>query len=88
MVFGENKGHKYETMIGEKFLKHGVIIKQQCEKCHNFERYSLKQEQCPTCKIPLGLTAGSGTQEDLIFQHNGKRMLSKKLINLKKLTLQ
>lgn len=74
MVQGKNKGHKYEIMIGQKFLENGIIIKQQCENCHDFETYSSTQEQCPNCKIPLELTAGSGTQEDLIFQHNGKNL--------------
>jgi hypothetical protein len=72
MVFGKNKGHKYEEMIGIKLLKHGVVIKQMCEDCHNFEKYSSKQESCTNCNVPLKLTAGSGVQEDLIFQHNGK----------------
>lgn len=71
MGFGKNKGHKYESTIAQRFLENGIKIKQKCENCNRFEIFSSKWEKCPHCKIPLELTAGSGTQEDLIFQHHG-----------------
>jgi hypothetical protein len=72
MVQGPNKGHRYEDKIGQKLLEQKIIVKQICPDCHKYEKFSSVQEKCPSCDVDLQLTAGSGTQEDIIFRHNGK----------------
>ena len=72
MVYDDNEGHKYENKIAQELLEHGVIVKQVCTKCHKHEKFSSVQEKCPSCNIELRLNAGSGTQEDVTFRHNGK----------------
>ena len=72
MVQGPNKGHRYEDGIAQKLLEHQIVIKQVCPDCHKYEKFSSVQEKCPSCDVDLQLTAGSGTQEDIIFRHNGK----------------
>ena len=71
MVWDKNKGHWYEINIGEKLLEHKIAVKQVCPECHK-GKFSLVQGKCPSCDVDLQLTAGSGTQEDVIFRHNGK----------------
>ena len=72
MVQGPNKGHRYEDKIGQKLLGRQIVIKQVCPDCHKYEKFSSVQEKCLSCNVELKLTAGSGTQEDVIFKHNGK----------------
>ena len=72
MVQGPNKGHRYEDGIAQKLLEHQIVIKQVCPDCHKYEKFSSVQEKCPSCNVELKLTAGSGTQEDIIFKHNEK----------------
>ena len=71
MVQGPNKGHRYEDGIGQKLLEHKIAVKQVCPECHK-GKFSSVQEKCPSCDVDLQLTAGSGTQEDVIFRHNGE----------------
>ena len=72
MVQGQNEGHIYEDKIGQELLEQKIVVKQVCPDCHKYEKFSSVQEKCPSCDIELKLTAGSGTQEDIIFKHNGK----------------
>ena len=73
MVFGQNKGHKYEAVIASKLLEHKVKVKQVCPECKGIEKFSSVKEKCPSCKKDLKLTSGSGAGEDAIFIHKGKQ---------------
>ena len=73
MVFGQNKGHKYEAAIASKLLERKVKVKQVCPECKGVEKFSSVKEKCPSCKKDLKLTSGSGAGEDAIFIHKGKQ---------------
>jgi hypothetical protein len=69
-----NAGHVYENDIGEKLLEHEIMIKQVCIECRKYEKFSAVREKCPVCNVKLKLTAGSGTEDDIILKHKGNNI--------------